>query len=65
MYFIESGIRKHTVVDEEEVEVLEAPISQLLLANLLDMLLCMKGVPKLRRNEYILPLNNTLVYCPL
>lgn len=48
MYFVGNEIGKHTEVDEEEVEVLKTPISQLFLANLFDVLLRMKSVPKLR-----------------
>jgi len=38
-------------VDKEEVEVLDAPVCQLLLGNLLDLVAVVEGVPELADDE--------------
>lgn len=52
-------------MNKKEVEVLKAPVGQLLLCELLDMLLCVEGVPELGGDENILTLNDSLIDSPL
>ena len=52
--------RARTEVDKVEVEVLEAPVSELLLADRQDILSSVEGVPELGDDEEILTLHEAV-----